>query len=116
MAQINTRIVLRNDTKANWDAVKSTATLMVGEMGVETDTGLFKIGKAKEDGSLYTWEELDYANEIPEVDLSTVTNAVQVVDGTVDDLTAGKVVGDMAIVRSVINGNIKSHTAYVWIA
>ena len=44
MAQINTRIVLRNDTSANWEAVKDTATLMVGEMGIETDTGLFKIG------------------------------------------------------------------------
>lgn len=114
MGQINTRIVLRNDTKANWDAVKDTATLKPGEFGVETDTGLFKIGKEKSEGVLCTWAELEYANDIPEVDLSTVTNAVQVVDGTVDDLEPGKVVGDMAICRAVINGNIKSHTAYVW--
>jgi hypothetical protein len=127
MAQINTRIVLRNDTKAAWEAVKDTATLMVGEMGVETDTGLFKIGCQKKnaegapmfetDGTtpvLCTWAELEYANDIPEIDLSTVTNEVQVVDGTIDDLAAGKVVGDMAIVRAVINGNVKSHTAYVW--
>lgn len=110
--QINTRIVLRNDTAAAWEAVKDTATLMVGEMGIETDTGLFKIGKEKSEGVLCTWAELEYA--IPEVDLSTVTNQVQVVDGTVDDLTPGAVVGDMAIVRQTINGNIKSHTAYVW--
>ena len=122
MAQINTRIVLRNDTKANWGAVKNTATLKVGEMGIETDTGLFKIGKQKvnaegvlqfeADGKtpiLCTWAELSYAN-----DLSTVTNGVQVVDGSVEDLNDGVVVGDMAIVRSVINGDIKSHTAYVW--
>jgi hypothetical protein len=112
--QLNTIIVLKNDTKAAWDAVKDTATLRVGEIGIESDTGLFKIGKEKTEGVLCTWAELDYANEIPEVDLSTVTNAVQVVDGTVADLEAGKVVGDMAIVRSVISGNIKSYTAYVW--
>lgn len=112
--QLNTIIVLKNDTKDTWDAVKDTATLRVGEIGIESDTGLFKIGKEKAEGVLCTWAELDYANEIPEVDLSTVTNAVQVVDGTVADLEVGKVIGDMAIVRSVINGNIKSHTAYVW--
>lgn len=116
---IDTRIVLRNDTAAAWEAVKDTATLMIGETGVETDTGLFKIGRQKKDADgnllfeadgvtpvLCTWAELDYANNH--------SNNVQVVDGTVEDLEDGKVVGDMAIVRTVINGNIKSHTAYVW--
>lgn len=115
--QLNTIIVLKNDTKANWDAVKDTATLRVGELGIESDTGLFKIGASVEENGevrLLTWGELSYANDIPDVDLSTVTNAVQVVDGTVADLTAGKVVGDMAIVRSTIYGNSKSYTAYVW--
>ena len=114
---LETVIVLRNDTKDNWEAVKNTATLRVGEIGIESDTGLFKIGKSKlvdNKEVLCTWAELEYANDIPEVDLSTVTNSVQVVDGTVADLTAGTVVGDMAIVRSVISGNTKSHTAYVW--
>lgn len=119
MATINTRVVLRNDTKSNWETIKDdrTLALLEGEMGVETDTGLFKIGKKIEvngEMALATWAELEYANDIPEIDLSTVTNGVQVVDGTVNDLTNGKVVGDMAIVRSVINGDIKSHTAYVW--
>ena len=31
--QLNTIIVLKNDTKANWDAVKDTVTLRVGEIG-----------------------------------------------------------------------------------
>lgn len=120
MGTINTRVVLRNDTKANWEAVENNRdlALLEGEFGVETDTGLFKIGKVKEvvDGNpvLCTWAELDYANEIPEVDLSTVTNHVKVVDGTVNDLGNGEVVGDMGIVRAVINGDVKSHTAYVW--
>ena len=116
MATINTRVVLRNDIHDNWELIKDNRdlALLEGEMGVETDTGLFKIGKKIEVNGemvLATWAELEYANE---VDLSDVTNQVQVVDGTVNDLQAGKVVGDMAIVRSVINGNIKSHTAYVW--
>lgn len=114
--EIKTRIVLRNDTAANW--VDVNPELLEGEMGVETDTGLFKFGKVKEvvDGvtTYYNWNDLEYANDIPEIDLSTVTNEVQVVDGTVDDLANGKVVGDMAIVRSTINGDLKSHTAYVW--
>lgn len=115
MAQINTRIVLRNDTAANWDLVKDTATLMPGEMGVETDTGLFKIGKQHPTEARFcTWAELAYANDIPEVDLSTVTNNIQVIDGTLADAQPGKVEGDMVIVRSVIDGTVKSHTAYVW--
>ena len=116
---INTRIVLRHDLKENWEAIKDdrTKALLEGEMGVEDDTGLFKLGKKIEvDGEmvLATWAELDYANDVPEVDLSTVTNHVKVVDGTVNDLGDGEVVGDMGIVRAVINGDVKSYTAYVW--
>ena len=117
MATINTRVVLRNDTAAAWEAIKDRVdlALLEGEMGIETDTGLFKLGKRHDtEDRLCTWAELEYANDIPEVDLSTVTNDVQVVDGTVDDLADGRVVGDMAIVRTTINGDLKSHTAYVW--
>ena len=56
------RIVLRNDTAANWEAVKDTATLYPGEFGVENDTGLFKIGKEKAPSVFCTWAELGYAN------------------------------------------------------
>ena len=120
MAQINTRIVLRNDTAANWEAVKDTATLMVGEMGIETDTGLFKIGKEKSEGVLCTWAELEYANDIPEIDLSEVTNEVKIAT-TFEDLGNGKVVGDMGIVKAAVYENADdatknkySYTAYVW--
>ena len=44
MATLNTKIVLRNDTKANWDAVADKVKLLAGEIGIEKDTGLFKIG------------------------------------------------------------------------
>lgn len=121
MAQINTRIVLRNDTKANWEAVKDTTTLLPGEMGVETDTGLFKIGKEKSDGVFYTWDELEYANEIPEIDLSEVENNVTVKPTFAELPTEGNVVGDIGIVKELIyddategNADLYSYTSYVW--
>lgn len=49
-----TVIKLRRDTAANWDTINPV--LAAGEMGVETDTGLHKIG----DGS-NTWGALQYA-------------------------------------------------------
>ncbi len=114
--RLDTIIVLKNDTKANWEAVKDTVTLRVGELGIESDTGLFKIGKEKSEGVLCTWAELEYANDIPDVDLTEVTNNVQVVTGAVEDLTAGKVVGDMGIVKTpLFEGSSEySYTAYVW--
>ena len=120
MSQINTRIVLRNDTKANWELVKNTATLMPGEIGVETDTGLFKIGKEKSAGVLCTWAELPYANDIPKIDLTSVTNNVKV-EATLEALGNGTVVGDMGLVKELVyedtanpDNNKYSHTAYVW--
>jgi hypothetical protein len=47
------QIQLRNDTAANWSS--TNPILAQGEMGIETDTRLFKIG----DG-VNTWSELQY--------------------------------------------------------
>lgn len=52
---VKTRIQLRRDTAANWTS--TNPTLSAGEVGVETDTGKFKIG----DGST-AWLSLDEAN------------------------------------------------------
>lgn len=116
MAQIDTRIVLRNDTKANWDAVKDTVTLMAGELGIETDTGLFKIGKRHDtEDRLCTWAELEYANDIPDVDLSTVANNVKEA-ATLEALGAGAVVGDVGIVKAPLYEGAEeyTYTGYVW--
>lgn len=115
MSQINTRIVLRNDTKAAWELVKDTATLMAGEIGVETDTGLFKIGKEKSAGVLCTWAELPYANDIPEIDLTSVTNNVKEA-ATFEGLGSGTVVGDIGIVKAPLyeGASDYTYTAYVW--
>lgn len=47
------QIQLRNDTSANWTS--ADPILAQGEMGLETDTRLFKIG----DG-ITIWSELEY--------------------------------------------------------
>jgi hypothetical protein len=47
------QIQLRNDTAANWTS--ADPILAQGEMGVETDTRLFKIG----DG-VNNWSDLEY--------------------------------------------------------
>lgn len=51
------QIQLRHDTAANWTS--ANPTLMVAEMGIETDTARFKIG----DGST-AWTSLSYASTL----------------------------------------------------
>lgn len=118
MAQINTKIVLRNDTKANWDAVKDSVekALLPGEFGVETDTGLFKIGKKHDtEERNCTWAELEYANDIPDIDLSTVTNNVKEA-ATLEDLGDGVAIGDVGIVKAPLYEGADEYiyTGYVW--
>lgn len=55
---LNTKIILRNDTKANWATVNPVLTK--GEAGIEIDTGKIKIG----DG-VKKWDELEYCNVLP---------------------------------------------------
>lgn len=57
MAQLNTRIVLRNDSTANWE-VNSTSVLLKGEVGLEFKVD-GKVGVKIGDG-VKTWAELDY--------------------------------------------------------
>lgn len=71
---LKTRIVLRNDSKSNWEAVKAndTSILLKGEVGVEfnpdaTSTG--SITKFKIGDGVHKWEELPYYEETFEDDL-----------------------------------------------
>jgi hypothetical protein len=113
---INTRIVLRNGTAAEWEAVKDSVekALLVGEMGVETDTGLFKLGKKHDtEDRLCTWAELEYANDVP--DLTGVTNSVKE-SATLEGLGDGAVVGDVGIVKAPLYEGAEefTYTGYVW--
>ena len=68
--KIMTRIVLRNDTAAAWEA--ANPVLLKGEMAAEIDTGLLKIG----DG-VTAYKSLSYLNEDTVGDNKTI-----VLDGT----------------------------------
>lgn len=68
MAELKTRIILRNDTAANWTSINPV--LKLGEMGIETDTNMFKFG----DGTT-AWNDLAYAGK-GEADLEIKSSQV----------------------------------------
>lgn len=116
MAQIKTRIALRNDSTANWEA-NSDVVLMKGEMGVEfTDAGetKMKLGDGQK-----TWAQLDYFGGESDVHQAQVYQA-DLAEGEDDIAAITRVVGenalfegDMAIVKSAI-GEATTYTAYVY--
>lgn len=116
MAQIKTRIALRNDSTANWQA-NSDVVLMKGEMGVEfTDAGetKMKLGDGQK-----TWAQLDYFGGETDVHQAQVYQA-DLAEGEDDIAAITRVVGenalfegDMAIVKSTI-GEAVTYTAYVY--
>lgn len=66
MAELKTRIVLRNDTAAKWTEINPT--LKAGEFGIENDTNKFKIGNGTS-----AWNDLPYgAQSDVEVDATMV--------------------------------------------
>ena len=84
---LKTKIQLRHDTAANWEANK-TVVLLAGELGFETDTNKFKIG----DG-VKTWVELPYA----------VKDEIALTDENVtmtDDFTATVNIGTFSVPAS----------------
>jgi hypothetical protein len=118
MATLTTKIVLRHDTAANW--IKYNPILLAGEMGVETDTGLLKVGNG-----LSTWTALEYINNFE--NNSTATHyegtAELLEDGTpeTDEAVIARVLGETAaklddvfIVRRLIAAEKYSHTAYIF--
>ena len=57
---VNVRLVTRNDTAANWASINPI--LLAGEMAIESDTGLIKVGNGTS-----TWDALDYINDLNSV-------------------------------------------------
>ena len=116
MAQIKTRIALRNDSTANWQA-NSDVILMKGEMGIEfTDAGETKM---KLGDGLKTWAQLDYFGGETDVHQAQVYQA-DLAEGEDDIAAITRVVGenalfegDMAIVKSTI-GEAITYTASVY--
>lgn len=111
MAELKTRLVIRNDSSANWESVKDTAILLKGEMGIEfleDGTPKIRIG----DGTT-PWSQLQYFG-------GEESKAFQV--GSLDEIAdADLAVGDTAIVKTVIyedaenaENNKYSYTGYVY--
>lgn len=132
MAQLNTRLLLRSDTTANWSreilvegsttdyqAIGAHAVLGQGELGIEflTDgTSKIKIG----DG-VTIWKNLDYfGGEIPEV-VDTNVFEVEPNEGETHEAAINRVVnnavlakGDIAYVKELIVDGQYSYTGYVY--
>lgn len=112
MAELKTKIVIRNDSSDNWEAVKDTAVLLKGETGIEFDAK----GKTKMkvgDG-VKTWAELPYFG-------GEEAKTFQV--GALSEIPADAelAVGDTAIVKTAIYVNAEdetknkySYTGYVY--
>lgn len=113
MSTLNTRIVLRNDSSANW-LTNEDKVLLKGEVGIEflTDgTVKMKVG----DGTK-TWAELGYFGGAE----GHVFEAIRS-DGETDNDAIARVVGeetlvtgDIAIIKVLIDGDKYQYTAYVY--
>lgn len=117
---LQTRLVLRNDTAAAW--LGANPKLLAGEIGIENDTGLFKIG----DGA-NLWADLAYANKfedgkashyegtaeaIPDTEPVQYETDKQVIDRVLGDKTP--VQDDVIIVKRLIADDKYSYTAYMY--
>ena len=112
MATLNTKIVLRNDLATAW--ASANPKLLAGEIGIEKDTGLMKIG----DG-VNLWNDLEYANECERaahyevVPTGTQTDE-EAIAAKLTELGAAAKVDDIAIVKREIADGKLSHTAYIY--
>lgn len=107
---VNVRLVHRHDTKTNW-ATKNPV-LLRGEIGIEDDSGLFKIG----DG-VKAWDALGYANDAKtashyEGEATAEETDIEVINRTLTDITPKS--DDIFIVKRVISGTKISRTVYVY--
>lgn len=115
MAELKTRLIMRNDESSNWESVKDTAVLLKGEMGIE----FLADGKVKTkigDGEK-TWAELPYfggdEKNHYEVTPTAGQSHVDAITAAVNGAELHK--GDTAIVKELIAGDDNyQYTAYVY--
>jgi hypothetical protein len=108
MAQLNTRIVLRNDITSNYEAVKEDLVLLKGEVGVEFNPDLAGKVKMKIGDGTSKWSELKY--------FGGEEAKVYQVDSYEALPTTEVAVGDTGIVKTLISGDKYSYTGYVYTA
>lgn len=114
MAQINTRIILRNDSTANWN-LNSDQVLLKGEVGIEfTESG--KVKTKVGDGTK-TWAQLPYMGgnsdaQVFEVEPQEGEDHTTAINRVVADTELEQ--GAMAIVKETIVEGKFQHTAYIY--
>ena len=113
MAEINTRIILRNDSADNWEGSK--IELKQGEAAVEIKDGKAKVKIATENGQTFadaayigSEDEKMFQVELAADDLDDEAAINRVVNGA--ELNKG----DIAVVKAGIAGDKKSYTSYVY--
>lgn len=114
---VNARLQNAYDTAANWKS--NNPVLKAGELGIESDTGLHKVG----DGTS-TWTQLDYAGtdkaavgaliEAAEDNMYALTPSGDEEDTAVLATVGSPKKGDIAVIKRVIAGDKHSYTAYVY--
>lgn len=114
MAEIKTRIILRNDSTANW-TLNSDQVLLKGEAGVEfLENGKVKV---KIGDGTKTWAELPYFGGNSEAQVfETELNDGETHDAAITRVVAGTELesGAIAIVKVPIADGKFEHTAYVY--
>ena len=110
MATLKTRILLRNDTAANWETNKTTV-LKKGEVGIEIDTNKMKIG----DG-VTAYGNLKYFGGEATLNFEVSPEGEETDVAAITRVVAGAELhnGDTAIVKRDIAGGKSSYTAYVY--
>ena len=108
MAQLNTRLVLRNDITSNYESVKDDLVLLKGEIGIEFNPDLAGKVKMKVGDGTSTWAELDY--------FGGEEAKVYQVDSYDKLPTTDVAIGDNGIVKTLISGDKYSYTGYVYTA
>lgn len=98
--ELGARIILRNDTQANWTA--NNPILMKGEYGIETDTNRYKRGNG-----IDTWDNLKYFSDIDSADYILLKQVIKLLEedafGKVNDV---KVNGESIVKDKVANFNL----------
>ena len=113
MAEIKTRIILRNDTAENWE--NSEVKLKKGESAVEIVDGKAKLKIATADDQSFASAAYVGGAEanVFQVELAADETDIEAAISKVVGSTE-LAVGDIAIVKAGIAGDKKSYTSYVW--
>ena len=114
---VNARVQNAYDSAENWRT--NNPVLKAGELGIESDTGLHKVG----DGTS-TWTQLDYAGtdtaavgaliEAAEDNMYALTPSGDEEDTAVLATVGSPKKGDIAVIKRVIADDKYSYTAYVY--